>query len=309
MSSGAPLSMEAAARSSAPAARLAQAMARGPVIRFSPSSATPARSRISRRSSSIPSPVRAETHMSAPSASPPSARSDLLRTTTQRSSTSSSSALSSSVSGCEPSSTMSTTSAFFCAERARSTPIFSTLSSVSRCPAVSLRSMRAPSMVTVSVSTSRVVPGRSVTMARSLPVSALRSDDLPTLGRPARTTLSPSRTILAAFSSEPALSRPAISSASEATLRAAAGSSISSGKSFDASMSARRSLSLFRQPPIKRDTPPSISRTEARSAASPPAVTTRMTASAWLRSMRPFMNARFVNSPGSAGDAPSASTR
>ena len=34
------------------------------------------------------------------------------------------------------------------------------------------------------------------------------------------------------------------------------------------------------------------------------ALITSMTASAWDRSIRPFKNARFVNSPGSAGLAP-----
>ena len=68
----------------------------------------------------------------------------------------------------------------------------STTSCVSRRPAVSERFTRSPRSRMDSVSTSRVVPGRSVTIARSSRSSALSSEDLPTFGRPAMTTLRPS---------------------------------------------------------------------------------------------------------------------
>ena len=81
--------------------------------------------------------------------------------------------------------TISTMSACSVARRARSTPMRSTGSSVSRRPAVSDSSAAMPAMRTRSVSTSRVVPGTGVTMARSCSSSAFISDDLPTFGFPA----------------------------------------------------------------------------------------------------------------------------
>jgi hypothetical protein len=48
-------------------------------------------------------------------------------------------------------------------------------------------------MSTRSVTRSRVVPGTSVTIARSAPSSALKRLDLPVFGRPAITTCAPSR--------------------------------------------------------------------------------------------------------------------
>ena len=69
--------------------------------------------------------------------------------------------------GLEPSQTKSTRSASSTAFLLRSTPIASTVSEVSRMPAVSMsRSFVLPSM-TVSSTVSRVVPGISVTITRS----------------------------------------------------------------------------------------------------------------------------------------------
>ena len=48
-----------------------------------------------------------------------------------------------------------------------------------------------PSCMTLSSTESRVVPAMGETMARSSPVSALSSVDLPTLGRPMMATLMP----------------------------------------------------------------------------------------------------------------------
>ena len=124
-------------------------------------------------------------------------RSLLFRHTTARSSAARTSAASDSSNGSAASSTISTTSAPSAARSARSTPIRSMGSSVSRWPAVSESSATTPPMLIRSVSTSRVVPGMSVTMARSWFSSAFISEDLPTLGRPASTMDAPSRSIRA----------------------------------------------------------------------------------------------------------------
>ena len=55
---------------------------------------------------------------------------------------------------------------------------------------------------------------------------------------------------------------------------------------------------------MKLLTPPSNCRTAARAARPPSAEIRAITASALLRSIRPFRNARRVNSPGSASRAP-----
>ena len=48
-----------------------------------------------------------------------------------------------------------------------------------------------PRTSAVACSVSRVVPGTSVTMARALPTSALKSVDFPALGRPTIATRQP----------------------------------------------------------------------------------------------------------------------
>ena len=57
------------------------------------------------------------------------------------------------------------------------------------------------------------------------------------------------------------------------------------------------------------ETPPSICRTALRIARSLPERIIRMTPSACAKSMRPFINARQVNSPGSAILAPAFSSK
>ena len=80
---------------------------------------------------------------------------------------------------------------------ARSIPICSTSSETSaRIPAVSRRRSDAPFIFIYSSIVSRVVPGISVTIARSERESALRSEDLPTFGFPTITVCIPSRSIL-----------------------------------------------------------------------------------------------------------------
>ena len=77
----------------------------------------------------------------------------------------------------------------------RSIPICSTLSSVSRKPAVSMICSGTPSKTMCSRTVSRVVPAMSVTMAISSPAKALSKLDLPTFGCPINTTCNPSRNI------------------------------------------------------------------------------------------------------------------
>ena len=68
-------------------------------------------------------------------------------------------------------------------------PICSTSSvGVDRMPAVSRRVTGTPCTDTEASTTSRVVPGTAVTMARSLLLHAFSRLDLPTLGRPTMAT-------------------------------------------------------------------------------------------------------------------------
>ena len=118
-------------------------------------------------------------------------------------------------SGTAPSTTASTSSAEAMALRLRSTPSCSTGSSVARMPAVSMSRSRTPPQSTDSSTVSRVVPGMSVTMARSYPARALSSEDLPALGRPTiavRTpdfSTCPRRQVSSSRSSRPAADRRA----------------------------------------------------------------------------------------------------
>ena len=107
----------------------------------------------------------------------------------------SSSFLSSSVNASLWLNTKSTRSASVNALRLRSTPIRSTISSVSRIPAVSINRKGTPLTLTYSSITSRVVPATSVTMAFSSLRSTFSKLDLPTFGRPIIAVANPSRKI------------------------------------------------------------------------------------------------------------------
>ena len=80
--------------------------------------------------------------------------------------------------------------------RERSTPIFSTISSVSRIPAVSTSLNGTPRTLTYSSNTSRVVPATSVTMALLSWIRLFSIEDLPTFGLPTITVDNPSLIIL-----------------------------------------------------------------------------------------------------------------
>jgi len=84
------------------------------------------------------------------------------------------------------------------------------------------------------------------------------------------------------------------------SFRVVAASSTSSGKSTLASISASMSVSSIAASFTNAPMEPSSCRAAARAADALPAEIIAMTASAWLKSMRPFKNARSVNSPGSA---------
>ncbi len=73
-----------------------------------------------------------------------------------------------------------------------STPIFSTLSRLSRIPAVSRIFTFMPSSIKLSFKTSLVVPGISVTIALSSLRSAFIKEDFPTFVSPANAILIPS---------------------------------------------------------------------------------------------------------------------
>ena len=137
---------------------------------------------------------------------------------------------SSSASGFWPmSSTINRRSALLMASRARLTPMRSTVSSLSLMPAVSFKCMRMPSSWMLPSTVSRVVPGMSVTMARSSINRALSREDLPALGLPQMTTRRPSSSTAAPRSSQDASSLFASLIKSGAMAPTASSSSISSG--------------------------------------------------------------------------------
>mmetsp|Transcript_7177 Transcript_7177/g.28986 ORF Transcript_7177/g.28986 Transcript_7177/m.28986 type:complete len:211 (-) Transcript_7177:597-1229(-) len=140
------------------------------------------------------------------------------------------------------STTSTTMSAPAAAARERSTPIFSTSSSVSlRMPAVSKSVAGSPPMFTDASTTSRVVPSREVTIERSLRVSAFNKRDLPTFGRPTMATVTPvsrSAPRLAVVSTFRIVSR---APAALASIARTSKGTISSSKSNLASSSANKS--------------------------------------------------------------------
>ena len=98
-------------------------------------------------------------------------------------------------SGLEPSTTYIIKSAFKAIFLAFSTPIFSTISSVLRIPAVSIRFKVIPPILICSSNASLVVPSISVTIALSSFARAFNRLDFPALVFPKITVLIPSRII------------------------------------------------------------------------------------------------------------------
>ena len=154
-----------------------------------------------------------------------------------------------------------------------------------------------------------MVPGWLVTMARWYSSRAFIKEDLPVLGRPHSAATAPLRTSLALVGSPARCSALYTWRMSRSSWSRAACSSTSSGKSLPASMRESMSNMPLAASSTSWETPPLICRTAARAAAWPLAPTKAITASAWLKSIRPFSKARRVNSPGSARRAPASNTR
>ena len=187
-------------------------------------------------------------------------------------------------------------------------PSCSTRSSVARMPAVSSRVSGTP-WITSSLSTrSRVVPGRSVTIARSMRLSRFSRLDLPTLGRPTMATRRPSRNSSPWRASATSCSSAARTASSSATTAAPSRGGRSSSKSTRASSSANWSSKRSRRPPMRCCRPPSMPAMASWAARRLRAVIISLIASARVRSSRPLRKARWLNSPGTARRAPAAST-
>ena len=211
--------------------------------------------------------------------------------------------------GTEESTTQRIRSASAAISLALDTPIFSTMSSVWRIPAVSAIFNVIPCRLIYSSSTSLVVPAISVTMALSSPRSRFSREDFPAFGLPRITVRIPSCMI---FPSPAVFNRFCIFSFSSATICSNSSEypvrSQCSGSSNADSMYAiwYSSFSLicctvFRTEPFNCPT-------EFFNEYSFLDCITSITASAWERSILPLRNARLVNSPGSAIMAPFFST-
>ncbi|MCW0417677.1 hypothetical protein NB689_003431 [Xanthomonas sacchari] len=208
------------------------------------------------------------------------------------------------------SSTISARSARCSSWRARRMPSRSIASPPSRRPAVSTRVSSTPSRRTVSCKVSRVVPAMSVTMARSLPASALSSELLPALGGPTSTACRPSRRRRPRSASARSCVRSVRACARPArTCSPPSVSSASSAKSIAASMWMRRRISCSARSSTRRENTPSSERRAARAARRSPAAIRSAIASAWARSSLRLRKARSLNSPGRAGRAPSSQQR
>ena len=198
----------------------------------------------------------------------------------------------------------STKSADSSAWRDRSTPICSTVSNVSLIPAVSNTWMGVPPTTKVDSITSRVVPGKSVTIARSLWLQALSKLDLPTLGRPTIATFKPF------LSSSPRSAVAKIvftwvnTACSCCLIASSSRGGKSSSKSIRASTSAKISKQVARNWRIGWANLPCNPANAAWDAAWDCAATNLEILSAWVKSILPLRNARKVNSPGWANLAP-----
>ena len=210
-SSISPAAMASAQLSSRSAARSRACSCRALATRgeaASPSTPASTRRRRAAFSPSRPAPLLADRQITSSSAtyaqprrrrsaiSASLSRSHLLIKSRARSPASRSSLSSSGVMPRTPSVTTSTSWADPALSRLRSIPSCSASSACpsSRRPAVSARIRGTPSRSTLSSSTSRVVPGRLVTMARSSASRAFSRLDLPAFTRPTRAARTPSFT-------------------------------------------------------------------------------------------------------------------
>ena len=156
---------------------------------------------------------------------------------------------------------------------------------------------------------SRVVPGISVTSARSAPSSALKSDDLPGVG-PAgehQQRALPQPLGRGRGREQPLDLRPRTSSSCAGDPRGRHGPVVLPGKVDVVGRAApAASTSDSRSSASRRERPPSSWRSAARACAGAVASIRSPTASACTRSSLPLSTARRVNSPGAAGRAPAA---
>ena len=128
--------------------------------------------------------------------------------------------------------------------------------------------------------------------------------------RCARTSLTPLRSTAPRRESASVPATALRNAPSRADVSVVARRSISSsGKSRDASMNARSSMSASRWLSTVLENSPESDRRAHRTADADPPSTRFTIASAFARSMRSLRNARNVNSPASAGRAPSSQTR
>ena len=200
-------------------------------------------------------------------------------------------------------STASTRSAAAARARARRTPSASISSSVSRSPAVSTSVTGTPPSTTRVSNASRVVQGVAATMATSRSASALTRLDLPTFGGPVTANTSPSRSRSPRRPSSRCASISRLSPASSASASAlgSSGGRSSSGKSISASCCASMTRKRSAQP--RKTSPQRAVELAQRLGTLRRGLRVNQVADrlGLHRSIRPFRNARRVNSPGSAG--------
>ena len=198
---------------------------------------------------------------------------------------------------------------FMCCS-ARLTPSRSTSQAVSRKPAVSTTRSGIPSTRICSSMVSRVVPGRSVTMALCAPIRRFMRVDLPTLGCPEITAIAPSRMRRPSSADSNRSASPRRMSSRLCWIPdSTTGGSSPSSKSSEDSKSAIALIKPSQILVIELVKEPSSCSRAADAARSDFARMRSATASACRRSRRPFRNARLVNSPGSAMRAPHDRTR
>ena len=144
---------------------------------------------------------------------------------------------------------------------ARSMPIFSTTSIVSRRPAVSSKVTGSPSRSIFTSITSRVVPAISDVIAASRPAKRLRSVDFPTLGEPRMATSNPCRRRSANTTPAASCSRLARTDRTNSiTSGDTSNGTSSSAKSIVASIKAAARSNLARQPSAKTPSAPARTR-------------------------------------------------
>ena len=184
---------------------------------------------------------------------------------------------------------------------ARATPSRSISSVATRNPAVSRNVTGSPRKSIRTSITSRVVPAISDVIAASRPASAFKSVDFPAFGAPMIATSNPSR--MRSAIRLPSISRPmsprtpdnrATTSGPTSTGTSSSAKSIVTSKSDAARIRSRRQRSA--SPPRA----PENILCAWRRCASVSASISAPSPSTWVRSIRSFIRARRVNSPGSA---------